>query len=554
MDFYYVMAGGTRESGASDANGWVASNAYATIQDALDETAAGDMVVVDDGDWVVASDIVSTALGYDGQVTIRSRSMDPLRASIKSSSATVGVFRTLNTSNIQDFLVWGFTLGKTVTHTGSTAAPIWQAAQQTGNIHLKNCIIDGVFYDSNRNGAGGLFNQASAASGGRALILEDCKIRNILFKNSASTSYLASCNTGNTLRILGTLEIDNIVASGINFGGFNCSGPIDIQGEIKAGAIVVEGSGSSVALLNQQTTSTSCRIRKITGTGIVATHSTARAALLDLKGPYDIGTVRAEDVTVRTSTVTAGLGGAIVVGEDTGTGTIKLLEAIGVTSNYGAALYLTQGGSAEVDRIFSDRCAAFMGIVYKGGDGDLTVHAYECRDPRYLTDIDLLPDEAKPGGLALYSHAHSSAARICKTVVHNMTAVANVPLPLVHVRNNQDTYAHELEIDNSIIWNELSAAQIVASSSPEATDIDLTVSHSGLRGGVASIVNRDAVSLNVTTAAITADDPALNSERIATSPSYIEAGRAVAKARRLDIGGHPFRNPPTLGAREFLAA
>ena len=549
MDVYHVSATGTKTNGASTPNDWSDANCYGNVQDALDETADGDHVILDHGDFVVADDIVSTSLAFDGTITIRSRSSDPARTSLKSSSASVGVFRTLNTTNTQNFIVEGITLGKTVVHTGATAAPIWQAAQQTGNLTFRNVVISGVVYNSTRNGAGGVIHMASAVSA-RTVTLDNVTFEDNEHHSTQNTNFLIAMNPDHILRVLGTVRVRRITASGINFGGFNCRGPIDVQGEIIAEDIEVTGSGSSCAVLKQENDSASCYIRKITGRRLHGVHAQVRAMLLDLEGPFTIGEVYGRDIDCDANIATAGLGGVVVIDQNTGTGTIDLIDALRVRSNYGAAVYLTQGGSATIGRIVADACACFMGTVYKGGDGDLTLFCYESRNLTHRGGVDLLPTEAQPGGLALYSHAHSSADRVCTTTVYHMTTDDPAILPPVHVRNNQGTHAHNLFIYNSVIFGANAADQLVATSSESAAAINCTVSYSAVRGGAAALVNQDATTFNLTTSEIITNPPAFDAEHEPTDPAYFETGRPVVRANHRDAGGRIFRNPPTRGARE----
>lgn len=551
MSFYYVQTGGTRTSGASTAGDWSAANCYGSIQDALDETSDGDSVVLDDEDWIVSSDIVSTSLAFDGTVLIRSRSMNPDRASLKSSSNSVGVFRFLNTGNTQDFIVHGFTLGKTVIHTGATAAPICQAAQQTGHLTFRDCIVEDVVYETTRNGAGGLVHQASAAST-KSLTFDNVKIRRISHKSTAATSYIAAINAGHTFRVLGTLIIEDVSAGGINFGGVYCAGPIDIQGKVVGRRINVDAAGSTVALIVQSGNNATA-LGDVDAEGVRAVGSTTRACVLDISGPATFRSIKTRNCESVATTNTAGLGCTVVVDTSNGTLTGPLLDVAECRSNYGPALYCTQGGSATIDVIRTCRNQCYMGDVYKGGDGDLTAYCYDCDSPAYLVNEDELPTEASRGGLALYTHAHSSAGRVCATTIYNFTTNADGALPPVHVRNNQGTHATSLSIYNSIVWAEGAKSQVIGTSSGSAAAINLTITDTAIRGGASGVEDGGATTLNTTTARLVSQAPALDANRRPTGSEYREAGRPVPKIGHKDADLLPFKSAPTLGAREISA-
>lgn len=553
MAVFQVKASGSKTTGASTAEDWSDANCYGSIQTALNQTAANDTVILDDGDWVVSSDIVSTSLAYGGHVTIRSRSLNPTLCSLKSSSATIGIFRTLNTTNSQDFLLRGFTLGKTVTHTGNSAAPIWQAAQQTGHIRLKDCIIEGIVYDSNRNGAGGLIHQASAASN-KSLTLEDCIFRNNQHFNSVSTSYLATCNAGHTFRVIGTLTIQRVTATGINFGGIYCNGPIDIQGDIIVEDVNVKGSGSTVAALVKPTGSDPCVITgTVYGRRITATHSTARACLLDMNGPHTINKIDAEDCVSIASTDTAGLGAAYVCATDNGVGVINEINVRRCRSNYGPVAYFSQGGKATVKRVIGHDNVCYSGTFYKGGWDSALVECMEILRSSHPVHPDALPAEAIRGGLAVYCHAQSAATEPSALTINNLTVHdCDTPLPPVHVRSVSTSHPSTLTINNMISNTPKSAKECVMSTSGSMT-ANLVLNKAVMPGGLAAvdITSWAGGTNNLTTANVMAIDPEFDADGYPRAAALIGTGNPIAGVGRRDARGVPFGNPPSIGAREI---
>ena len=543
MAVFHAMTGGTKSSGASTAGSWVASNCYPTIALAWAALAAdGDEVILNDEDWVLSAAVAGSAITVAGTVTVKSRSGDRTLCSIDSSSATASMFNLNKTVTVTSYVFEDIRFKKSVTHTNNSASMFVQGSQATGDITLRRCRLGDCTVAHTANNQTGLVRNITAAAA-RKLPLDACEFGGIVYSNTGSGCYLGATGSGHTLEIVNGLTVDGVTSSGgVGFGGFYAGGPVVVD-EVVARNITLAGATIN-AVIYQNTNSASLAVESISGEDITVTGATCSAALLYLTKPYVVGAVAGSNVNVAASTETSGLGGLVVAVGDAAQGAIESIDAYRCGSRYGTAIYLSNGAGAVIRRVIARGCGGDMGIVYKGGHGDMTLDAYVCLDGAQWGPV---PTEAANGGLALY--VHNNNGRDCVATVNSMTAAGNFTdggKPAVNLVNGSATHAVTINLRNALLQNGLVHEIRVGS----ANVVNFNMTTACMDGGDDAILDETSGTYNdVITGTV---DAAMEIDRVTYLPPRASAARAagtwVPGARAID--DLPRSVHPDIGAAE----
>lgn len=538
------MTGGTKESGASTPGDWTTANCYPTIALAWAALAAdGDEVIINNEAWLLSAAVAGSAITVAGTVTVKSRSGNSTLCSIDCSSATVACFNLNKTITVTSYIFEGIGFRKAVTHTSNSTSVFIQASQASGDVTLRRCRFGDCTIAQTSNNQAGLVRNITSESA-RKLTLDACEFGGIATSNTGLGSYLGSTGSGHTLEIVNGLIIDGVSGSAIGFGGFYAQGPV-VADSITARNIALSGSTIN-AVIYQHPNSASCNITSITGTDIAITGATCSAALLYLTKPFTLGDVVGLNVSVIASTETSGLGGLMVAVGSAAQGTLRSIDGKSCRGNYGALFYLSNGAGAIVKRAIANACISWMGMIYKGGDGDMTLDAYVCFD---CEQIYPLSTEAENGGLVFYAHNGASSARASVTAVRSMTAAGNRTvsgLPAINIVNGDATYAVTVTLSNALLQNGLAHEIRVGS----ANVVNLNLNTVCMAGGNAAILNQTTGTYNETivgtvNAAVTID----RSTYLPPAGSASQkAGTWIAGVRT--INDLPLPYPPDIGAAQ----
>lgn len=410
MAVFHLKTGGSKTSGASTASDWTDANCYGTFADwmgALDSASDGDEGIVNDEIFVTAANFAG-GINFNGTLTIKSKSGDASISGIKSSSATGALWLINSTTHSCNLIFQDLTLGKTVTHTDTARPVVLHATQRTGNITFQRCEFSDIdiAIASGANWYYGIVTPAMGAGYGTTCTFEDCEWSNISGTFAANGAVLASASgTAYIMRLIRPV-LRNITAHN-HVSGFNCSAgsqllfwDVDLDGwtgtsdtGIGCGAVLKISSSTGAA--------------KMYGRGATMRNCTQTAespdALINTTAPYDVQDIVATSVTVNASTKSLGLGAIFIAIGSTAFGRLENIRAYDCHANYGTAAYWSNGASGVARNIVAEQCSVGMGMVYKGGDGDLTASQISVRRCWQRDDVGLDVD-----ALAFYGHIHAA--------------------------------------------------------------------------------------------------------------------------------------------------
>lgn len=410
MAVYHLKTGGSKSSGASTADDWTNANCYGSYANwmaALGAAADGDEGIVNDEIFVTALNFAG-GINLTGTLTIKSKSGDASISGIRSSSATGALCLANSTTHSANLIFQDLTLGKTVTHTDTARPVVLHATQHTGNLTFSRCLFDDIdiAIASGANWYYGIVTPAMGAGYGTTCTFEDCEWNNVSGTFSANGAVLAMAQGTAYIMKLVRPILRNIAAHNA-IAGFNCAGgaslmfwDVDLDGWTGTSDPGV-GCGSFLKI------SSSTGSAKMYGRRVTMRNCTQSGGspdpLINTAAPYDVRDVMAVSVTSTATNKGIGLGAVFLAINSTAFGRLENLRAYDCHANYGPAAYWSNGASGIARNIVADSCSVGTGIVYKGGDGDLTASQISVRRCWQRDEASLDVD-----ALAFYGHIHSS--------------------------------------------------------------------------------------------------------------------------------------------------
>lgn len=492
MAAYHLKTGGSRTSGASTASDWTDANCYGTFanwMNALDSAADGDEGIVNDEIFVTASNFAG-GINFNGTLTIKSKSGDASISGIKSSSNTGAIWLTNSTTHSAKLIFQDLTLGKTVTHTDTIRPVVLHASQRTGDVTFQRCLFDDIdiAIASGANWYYGIVTPAMGAGYGTTCTFEDCEWNNVSGSFAANGAVLAMAQGTAYIMKLVRPILRNIAAHNA-IAGFNCAGgaslmfwDVDLDGwtgtsdpGVGCGAFLkISSSTGSAKMYGRRVTMRNC-----TQSG------ESPDPLISTAAPYDVRDVMAVSVTSTATNKGIGLGAVFLAINSTAFGRLENLRAYDCHANYGTAAYWSDGASGVARNIVAEQCSVGMGMVYKGGDGDLTASQISVRRCWQRDDVGLTVD-----ALAFYGHIHAS------------TGARNSSINLRDVLVDGNTYQGSAA---GVLFNNPNATYTVNGRAERVTvrdsavgilmdgaAVNLTATDSNLVGGAGGIVESQA--------------------------------------------------------------
>lgn len=488
MAVYHLKTGGSKTSGASTAADWTDANCYGTFSNwmgALDSASDGDEGIVNDEIFVTGTNFAG-GINLTGTLTIKSKSGDASISGIKSSSATGALWLTNSTTHSANLIFQDLTLGKTVTHTDTSRPVVLHATQRTGNLTFSRCLFDDIdiAIASGANWYYGIVTPAMAAGYGTTCTFEDCEWNDVSASFAADGAALAMMQgTAYTMKlvrpVLRNITVHNALA------GFNCAGgsqlrfwDVDLDGwtgtsdpGVGCGAFLkISSSTGSAKMYGRRVTMRNC------------TQTAASPdAMINTAAPYDVQDIVATAVTSNASNKSIGLGAVFIALNTTAFGRLENVRAYDCHANYGPAAYWSNGASGIARNIVADSCSVGTGIVYKGGDGDLTASQISVRRCWQRDEANLDVD-----ALAFYGHIHAT------------TGVRNSSINLRDVLVTDNTYQGT---SPAVLFNNPNATYTVNGTAKRVTvrdsaygirmdgaAVNLTATDCNLVGGTSGIV------------------------------------------------------------------
>lgn len=410
MSAFHLKTGGTRTSGASTADDWTDANCYGTFanwMNALDSASDGDEGIVNDEIFVTATNF-SGGINLNGTLRIKSRSGDAAISGIKSSLATGAIWLTNSTTHSANLIFQDVSLGKTVPHTDTTRPVVLHATQRTGNVTFQRCIFSDIdiAIASGSTWYFGIVTPAMGAGYGTTCTFEDCTWSDISGAFAANGAVLAMAQgTAYIMRLIRPTVRDITAHNAI--GGFVCAGGAqllfwDVDAEGWTGTSD-EGIGCGGLLkISSSTGSAKMYGRRVTMRNCTQTGESPDP-MINTAAPYDVQDIVATSVTSNASNKGIGLGAVFLAINTTAFGRLENVRAYDCHANYGTVAYWSNGASGVSRNIVADSCSVGAGIVYKGGDGDLTASQINVRRCWQRDDVGLTVD-----ALAFYGQIHAS--------------------------------------------------------------------------------------------------------------------------------------------------
>lgn len=556
MAVWHIKAGGTRVvgSGASTPNDWTDANCFDDDSNLnewwrilRDHMADGDELIFydeDDGSTLV---IHSVELGNmaahttTGTFYIKSRSGDPDQCRIRglTDDAPLASCST-NTVGI-NYVFDGLSFAESVAGATYAGASYVLAKNSMGDVTFNNCKIGNIAFGSTTELLQGMIASIGATT--RTVTFSgNCAIENITNTSAwYGGGYIGQLQSGTTLKISGTLTIDNIVLTPVNDirGGFFDDYDLEITGDVvdKNRSITVNSGKFNRALFYIGGTTTITG--SIDSSDIEAIGGTSGTPILVMSSTFNINNITGNRITVQQSEGENSVGTLVVALGSSATGYVRRVEGNDMEGYSGGCVYFSGGASGTIESVIARRNVMHENGAgaYSGGDGDMTIISLYAED----CHADLL-------GGAYFAHTHPSSSTRNKTItVKNLTAInctAGSKGNSVYINSPNATYTMTSSIENAVIrgtgTDEIGIGETGAAHTA-------TIDNCDIQGGAAAITDETTVG-SVTATNIVDDGTQIKSDGTLVPDSpYRTAGNYVRYGTR-DANGRLFGLPVPLGA------
>ena len=464
MGVLYVKTGGSLSGTYSTPDDWTGANCHPNIATALGKPwVDGDEIVCFDQALNQASILTSTYAGSGTAITVRSASNDPALATINLTSATANG---IGHSKPFNLTFKGFTINKTVTHTGTAAAIAAINGGITASIIFDTCIIQNVTVDA--SSGNGVFSSIYPNVG--TLRFVDTIIQDVDVTYPGGI-WFANCSNTTTVEI---------VRSTIQRVANTSTGDNDSLGGIYAGNIVLEDSVIDDVMSVNNTTTGSLHYGFFYSTNAAAAFSGSNNRLRNMHvtggqasaaifttGPYSWQSLHFNNVKAFASVGSNSIGGCFAASGNNAQGSGVGIYARSCESDYGTVLYTSQGAGGTFREAYSrGNRARSSAVFYAGGWGDQTLEDFAsigdeaAFNPQYVSDHGII-----------YGHVNIAAPR-APTRVYRSGLIHSPRLPsdkaVIVARNATPGYPNNVVIDDvQIVATTNRQIQVVESASCE---------------------------------------------------------------------------------------
>ena len=494
MGVYHFRTGGTKVAGDgySTPGDWTNANCYANPSVPLWEPwVDGDEIIGDDQSFAFSALNVNNAVSAGTEIIIRSRSGNPANAIMGFNNATNTPISHGKTFKIR---FQGWTIKKTLTHTSASAGLL--ATSANGNVDFENCLFPAQTINSASAGLGWFSMPFPSTSKIRFL---DCIIEDLTTTFAGGTYF---CNGGGS----SSMEFIRTTVRRLTN---TSTGNNDIDGGCNLGIIHIEESiFESVNSTNQSALTTSAHIGflrpnqlfttpsngkvHVTVNSCYATGGTCGPFIMAF-GPFSWDGMRFFD---RVATQVGNtIGGCFCAYGDSAQGTGNNLQARKCKSDYGAALYVSQGGGGIFTNIHAIDCEnTTSGPIYFGGWGDVSLDGFSIIGCRAVTYPQFVANYG-----VLYAHLHPSTTRdAVRGIKNGFIDAPMVPNDqhVIVIKSAAIGYSHSVQMDNvevraratPVFVEESSGANLIVSGQIACDNAVITTSRAGIGYGSLSVV------------------------------------------------------------------
>lgn len=559
---------GTRSTCSAGAD-WTEANVHPTIASVANtcasSVATGDTITLAAGSYGSAV-TCGASLNITGALTVRGATGNPDDVIIGADAAASAAAISLGcAAGNNDWVFEDLTITKTAIHT-ATALPLFMIQSETRNVTLNNVRIRGftaVVPANNSSLSGLIVTRFNGARSSRTITLTDTTISDVDLTYENGAPFILWAPSGAAVVLNGENTIRDITYN--STGPDNTDGPqggfyiqsgasLDINGPVNAANITsrVNPGNQNYGLFRVVHTATiSLDGGNITCTDFVFEGGEPPAACVYTTGAFDMadGWVIGERITIEEDAGGNNNGAVFVTPASTGTGTAKV-RCRDSSSKTGAALYAGDGGGGNflVDSI---GCSVDTGVVYSGGDGDITVRGV-------ISKTKARAGKSQVSGRDVYVHVNSDTATRSKTARLYDLSIGETDddesLPSVYVSNASATYSLTVDIANS----HLPAGSGVSFTAQEGASAAVNVTARSVNS-LGTFDTADIVNGSVSQSGETSVDPKFrdglmpivadgfrlraDSPLIRQGVCYLSTGCVYP-----DIGGRRARVPPDIGA------
>ena len=500
---YYVKVGGTRTTGRSTPGDWSEANCYASIQSAVNQGwTSDDWIVLDDAAWQMTVVALATTTAVTGaRLKMRSRSLDRSACSLRFTDTSAAGWRFNRADRSYGLDVRGITVSADP-HT--TTPAVFLQVSQPSDALMTFTDMDftdaAINYPSNVS-LNGFFNAQIGSAGARTVRFTRCRFYGLsanvfagewFLRGLSGTHYeFIDCDFG-----LGTDPGAGITAAAhapsSGFGG-GVGGGVDITltNCRQNGVTITSASVEDVACYPLFAVSGTLVIDGFEVRNTTVTGAAAGTFGVMAFGPHTVKKLHGYDCMSTPADTINSIGGLFTAFGEAAVGTAEEVVAERCVSDFGTALYWSQGASNTTKAVVAIECQSRVdSIVYSGGWGDTTGVGIVGVNCQYGTGSNH-PGLGNSG--FLHAHNHTTLTTRTKTATYQHVRLVGCRNMDVKSDGSDTLYAHSR---NATYGLNLVLHDIVADGVPgnhvsldEGNGSTFTVSGDvSLPGGDASVI------------------------------------------------------------------
>lgn len=501
---YYVKVGGTRTTGRSTPGDWSDANCYGDIQTAVDQGwTSDDWIVLDDAAWQMTVVALATTTAVTGsRLKMRSRSLDRSACSLRFTDTSAAGWRFNRSDRSYGLDVRGITVSADP-HT-TAAAPVflqvWQPSDALMTFTDMDFIDAAINHPSNVS-LHGFFNAQIGSAGARTVRFTRCRFYGLsanvhagawFLRGLSGTHYeFIDCDFGlGTDPGAGITAAAHAPSSGF-VGGVGGGVDITLTGCRQNGVTITSASVEDVVCYPLFTVSGTLVIDGFEVRNTTVTGASAGTFGVMARGPHTVKKLHGYDCMSTPADTINSVGGLFTAFGEAAVGTAEEIVAERCVSDFGTALYWSQGASNTTKAVVAIECRSRVdSIVYSGGWGDTTGVGIVGVNCRYGTGSNH-PSLGDSG--FLHAHNHTTLATRTKTATYQHVRLVGCRNMDVKADGSDTLFAHSR---NATYGLNLVLHDIVADGAPGnhvrldgANGSTFTVSGDvSLPGGNASVI------------------------------------------------------------------
>ena len=468
---------------ASTADNWDLSNCYKDLaMVGWNATAGSPADYILDGDEVIfysdiAAPVTHATLSFPpvrniepgGTVTFKSKDGDVDGCILASPSATgtgllLDPLVTKTNYTFEDII---FTRTPTLTTVNIDGILI---RNEVGNVTWSRCkfkdYTTAMASANNPTHSNIIHSSLDGTATNRIVRFTDCEFSGLTLNYHTSGGIILLEATGGdtqTLLFDGTNTFDDIILNATDPTAASLSGAIKPSANVTLtinGIFNVTNYTSNVASANANTPFIKANGPMngngvLTGTNMTVEGGTTTGCFIHCINTFDLNEINTVDCNTIWREATNGTSSCTFLAQTSAAiGTISKIKAVRPRSKFGPACYWSGGGTLTLDQLIVEDAKVLHGVIYGGGDGDVTIKSAlitgSRQDATLLTAGDTLPDFP---GTDVYIQVHTTTAvkdKVSKLSQFTILDTDTAAVWSVDIRNTNGTWDHDATLNNFV--------------------------------------------------------------------------------------------------------